>query len=251
MNKKTVKDIDVQGKRVLVRVDFNVPQDENGNITDDTRIKAALPTIQYLVDHSAKVILVSHLGRPKGVTESLRMDPIAKRLSELMGKSVKKLDDVIGPDVEAAVNAMSPGDVILLENVRFYKEEEANDPDFAKKMASLAEIYVNDAFGTAHRAHASTEGVAHFLPVAVAGFLMQKEIDYLSKAVGDPERPFVAVLGGVKVSDKIKVIDKLLNWVDALLIGGAMTYTFLVAQGYNVGNSMVDEPGIELAKQAI
>jgi len=251
MNKKTVKDIDVQGKRVLVRVDFNVPQDENGNITDDTRIKAALPTIQYLVDHGAKVILVSHLGRPKGVTESLRMDPIAKRLSELMGKSVKKLDDVIGPDVEAAVSAMSPGDVILLENVRFYKEEEANAPDFAKKLASLAEIYVNDAFGTAHRAHASTEGVAHFLPVAVAGFLMQKEIDYLSKAVGDPERPFVAVLGGVKVSDKIKVIDNLLNRVDALLIGGAMTYTFLVAQGYKVGNSMVDEPGIELAKQAI
>lgn len=251
MNKKTVKDADIQDKRVLVRVDFNVPQDESGSITDDTRIRAAIPTIQYLVDHGAKVILVSHLGRPKGVTESLRMDPIAKRLSELMGKPVKKLNDVIGPDVEAAVGAMSSGEVVLLENVRFYKEEEANDPDFAKRMASLAEVYVNDAFGTAHRAHASTEGVAQFLPVAVAGFLMQKEIDYLSKAVGDPERPFVAVLGGVKISDKIKVIDNLLNRVDALLIGGAMTYTFLVAQGYKVGNSMVDEPGIELAKEAI
>ena len=250
MNKKTVMDVDVKGKRVLVRVDFNVPQDESGNITDDTRIRAALRTIQYLIEQRAKVILVSHLGRPKGVTDSLRMDPVAKRLSELLGKPVKKLDDVIGPDVESAVNAMSPGDVVLLENVRFYKEEEANDPEFAKKLASLADVYVNDAFGTAHRAHASTEGVAHYLP-AVAGFLMQKEIDYLSKALADPERPFVAVLGGVKVSDKIKVIDNLLNKVDALLIGGAMTYTFLVCQGHKVGNSMVDEPGIELTEQAL
>ena len=250
MNKKSVKDIDVRGKRVLVRVDFNVPQDDQGNITDDTRIEAALPTIQHLIDGGGRVILVSHLGRPKGVTESLRMDPIAKRLSELLGKPVKKLDDVIGPDVEAAVNAMSDGDVVLLENVRFYKEEEANDPDFAKKLASLADVYVNDAFGTAHRAHASTEGVAHFLPIAVAGFLMQKEIDYLGSALADPARPYVAVLGGVKVSGKITVIDNLLNSVDALLIGGAMTYTFLKAQGLNVGNSMVDEPGLELAKQA-
>lgn len=250
MNKKTVRDIDMKGKRVLVRVDFNVPQDESGNITDDIRIKAALPTIRYLIDQGAKVILVSHLGRPKGVTEKLRMDPVAKRLAALLGKPVKKLNDDIGPDVEAAVNAMSSGDVVLLENIRFYPEEEANDPGFAKKLASLAEIYVNDAFGTAHRAHASTEGVAHYLP-AVSGFLMQKEIDYLSRAVGNPERPFVAVLGGVKVSDKITVIDNLLNKVDSLLIGGAMTYTFLVAQGYKVGNSMVDEPGIELAKQAL
>ena len=250
MNKKTVRDIDVQGKRALVRVDFNVPQDETGAITDDTRIKAALPTIQYLIEHGAKLILVSHLGRPKGVDEKFRMNPVAKRLSQLLGKPVKKLDDCIGPDVEAAVNQMSPGDVILLENVRFYKEEEANDPDFAKKLASLADVYVNDAFGTAHRAHASTEGVAHHLP-AVSGFLMEKEIEYLGKALSNPDRPFVAVLGGVKVSDKIKVIDSLLEKVDSLLIGGAMTYTFLMAQGYSVGNSMVDQPGIELARQAL
>lgn len=250
MNKKTIEDIDVSGKRVLVRVDFNVPQDETGAITDDTRIREALPTIQYLIDHNAKIILVSHLGRPKGFTDSLRMDPVAKRLSELLGKPVQKVNDVIGPEVEAAVSKLQPGDVLLLENVRFYAEEEANDPEFAKKLASLAEIYVNDAFGTAHRAHASTEGVAHYLP-AVAGFLMQKEIDYLGKAISNPDRPFVAVLGGVKVSDKIKVIDNLLEKVDALLIGGAMTYTFLVAQGKSVGNSMVDEPGIELAKQAL
>jgi len=250
VNKKTVRDIDFQGKRVLVRVDFNVPQDETGAITDDNRIRAALPTIQYLIDHRAKAILVSHLGRPKGVDQTLRMNPVAKRLSDLLGKPVKKLDDDIGPDVEAAVSQMSPGDVVLLENVRFYKEEEGNDPDFAKKLASLAEVYVNDAFGTAHRAHASTEGVAHYLP-AVSGFLMEKEIEYLGTAVGNPERPFVAVLGGVKVSDKIKVIDSLLEKVDSLLIGGAMTYTFVVAKGYSVGNSMVDQPGVELARQAL
>jgi len=250
MNKKTVEDIDVSGKRVLVRVDFNVPQDEQGNITDDRRIRAALPTIRYLIEHNAKVILVSHLGRPKGFTDKYRMDPVANKLSELLGQPVKKLNDVIGPEVEQAVNEMKERDVILLENVRFYPEEEANDPDFAKKLASLADVYVNDAFGTAHRAHASTEGVAHYLP-AVAGFLMKKEIDYLSKVITNPDRPFVAILGGVKVSDKITVIDNLLEKVDALLIGGAMTYTFLVAKGYDVGNSMVDEPGIELAKQAM
>jgi len=250
MNKKTVEDIDVSGKRVLVRVDFNVPQDEQGNITDDRRIRAALPTIRYLIEHNAKVILVSHLGRPKGFTDKYRMDPVANKLSELLGQPVKKLNDVIGPEVEQAVNEMKERDVILLENGRFYPEEEANDPDFAKKLASLADVYVNDAFGTAHRAHASTEGVAHYLP-AVAGFLMKKEIDYLSKVITNPDRPFVAILGGVKVSDKITVIDNLLEKVDALLIGGAMTYTFLVAKGYDVGNSMVDEPGIELAKQAM
>jgi triosephosphate isomerase len=227
MNKKTVKDIDVKGKRVLVRVDFNVPQDENGNITDDRRIKAALPTIQYLLDQGAKVILVSHLGRPKGTfNDKFRMNPVADRLAELLGKPVKKLDDVIGPAVESAVNAMQSGDVILLENVRFYKEEEANDQDFAKKLASLADVYVNDAFGTAHRAHASTEGVAHYLP-AVAGFLMQKEIDYLGRALTNPERPFVAILGGAKVKDKIPVIENLLEKVDTLLVGGGMAYTFL------------------------
>ncbi|MCL6630181.1 MAG: phosphoglycerate kinase, partial [Armatimonadetes bacterium] len=250
MNKKTVEDIDVSGKRVLVRVDFNVPQDEQGNITDDRRIRAALPTIRYLIEHSAKVILVSHLGRPKGFTDKYRMDPVANKLSELLGQPVKKLNDVIGTEVEQAVNEMKERDVILLENVRFYPEEEANDPDFAKKLASLADVYVNDAFGAAHRAHASTEGVAHYLP-AVAGFLMKKEIDYLSKVITNPDRPFVAILGGVKVSDKITVIDNLLEKVDALLIGGAMTYTFLVAKGYDVGNSMVDEPGMELAKQAM
>jgi len=250
MNKKTIEDVDVSGKRVLVRVDFNVPMDENRNITDDRRIVAALPTINYLIGKGAKVILVTHLGRPKGPSDELRLDPVAKRLGELLGKSVKKLDDSIGPEVEAVVNQMQPGDVILLENIRFYKEEEKNDPEFARKLASLAELYVNDAFGTAHRAHASTEGVAHFLP-AVAGYLMQKEIDYLSKALENPDRPFVAVLGGVKVSDKITVIENLLTKVDALLIGGAMTYTFLVAKGHKVGNSMVDQPGIELAKNAL
>lgn len=259
MNKKTVRDIDVGGKRVLVRVDFNVPLDANRNITDDRRIVAALPTIKYLIDNGARVILVSHLGRPetdesgKATPESVKefnMDPVAKRLQELLGKPVTKLNDCIGDEVKNAVAAMKDGDVVLLENVRFYKKETKNDPGFAEQLASLAEIYVNDAFGTAHRAHASTEGVTRFLP-GVAGFLMQKELDYLGRAIGNPERPFVAVLGGVKVSDKITVIDNLLNKVDKLLIGGAMTYTFLKAQGYSVGNSMVDKDGIELAKAAL
>ena len=258
MNKKTVKDIDVRGKRVLVRVDFNVPLDSARNITDDRRIVAALPTIKYLIDHGGRVILMSHLGRPKqddsgkadaDSVKKYNLDPVAKRLSELLGKPVKKLNDCIGGEIGNGIRAMNDGDVILLENVRFYKGEEKNDPAFAQQLASLGELYVNDAFGTAHRAHASTEGVMKFLP-GVAGFLMQKELDYLGLAVGNPERPFVAILGGVKVSDKIKVIDNLLNKVDALLIGGAMTYTFLKAQGLGVGNSMVDKDGIELAKQA-
>jgi len=258
MNKKTVKDIDVRGKRVLVRVDFNVPLDSARNITDDRRIVAALPTIKYLIDHNGRVILMSHLGRPKqddsgkadaDSVKKYNLDPVAKRLSELLGKPVKKLNDCIGGEIGNGIRAMNDGDVILLENVRFYKGEEKNDPAFAQQLASLGELYVNDAFGTAHRAHASTEGVTKFLP-GVAGFLMQKELDYLGLAVGNPERPFVAILGGVKVSDKIKVIDNLLNKVDALLIGGAMTYTFLKAQGLGVGNSMVDKDGIELAKQA-
>lgn len=249
MKKKGVRDIDVKGKRVLVRVDFNVPLDDSRRITDDTRIKAALPTIQYLMDQGAKVILVSHLGRPKGaVKDMLRMDPIAKRLSKLLGKPVKKLDDVIGPDVEAAVKAMSPGDVVLLENVRFHAEEEANDPNFAKKLASLADVYVNDAFGTAHRAHASTEGAAHYLP-AVAGFLMQKEMDYLSKAVINPDRPLVAILGGAKVADKIPVIENMIDKVDVLLIGGGMAYTFLKAKGFEVGKSLLDECSIDRTKE--
>jgi len=251
MNKKTVKDIDVHGKRVLVRVDFNVPQDESGGITDDTRIKAALPTIQYLIENGAKVILVSHLGRPKGQpNDKYRMNPVAVRLSELLGKPVKKVDDVIGPDVEAAVSSLGNGDVLLLENVRFYKEEEGNDAEFAKKLASLADIYVNDAFGTAHRAHASTEGVAHYLP-AVSGFLMQKEIDYLGKAVTNPERPFVAILGGAKVKDKIPVIENLIEKVDTLLIGGGMAYTFLKAKGCDIGGSMLDEENLGLCVELI
>lgn len=249
MNKKSVSDIDVNGKRVLVRVDFNVPLDDSGKITDDTRIKAALPTIQYLVDHNAKTILVSHLGRPKGVTENLRLGSVAIRLQELLGKKVTKLDDSIGPDVEAAVNAMVSGDVILLENIRFYKEEEGNDPEFAKKLASLAEVYVNDAFGTAHRAHASTEGVTHYIKTCVAGFLMQKEIDYLGKAVTVPDRPYVAILGGAKVKDKIPVITNLIDKVNTLLIGGGMAFTFLKAKGYEVGKSMVDETNLELTKE--
>ena len=251
MNKKTVKDIDVKGKRVLVRVDFNVPQDEDGNITDDRRIKAALPTIQYLIGQGAKVILVSHLGRPKGkFNEKFRMNPVAGRLAELLGKPIKKLDDVIGPAVDSAVNAMQTGDVILLENVRFYKEEEENDPEFAKKLASLADVYVNDAFGTAHRAHASTEGVAHYLP-AVAGFLMQKEIDYLGRALSNPNRPFVAILGGAKVKDKIPVIENLLEKVDTLLVGGGMAYTFLKAKGYEIGQSLLDAESVDLCKELL
>lgn len=258
MNKKTVKDIDVRGKRVLVRVDFNVPLDSNRNITDDRRIVAALPTMKYLMDNGGRVVLMSHLGRPKSDdsgkadAESVakyNLDPVAAKLSELLGKPVKKMGDCIGQEVGNGVMAMKDGEVILLENVRFYKAEEKNDPKFAEQLASLGQLYVNDAFGTAHRAHASTEGVTKFLP-GVAGFLMEKELDYLGKAIGNPERPFVAVLGGVKVSDKIKVIDNLLDKVDCLIIGGAMTYTFLKSQGYGVGNSMVDEPGLELAKAA-
>lgn len=249
MNKKSVSDIDVSGKRVLVRVDFNVPLDDSGSITDDNRIKAALPTIQYLIEHNAKTILVSHLGRPKGITDNLRMGIVASRLQELIGKKVLKLDDSIGPDVESAVNAMSPGDVTLLENIRFYKEEEGNDPEFAKKLASLADVYVNDAFGTAHRAHASTEGVTRYIKTCVSGFLMQKEIDYLGKAVAVPDHPYVAILGGAKVKDKIPVITNLIDKVDVLLIGGGMAFTFLKAKGYEVGKSMVDETNLELTKE--
>lgn len=251
MNKKSVSDIEVKGKRVLVRVDFNVPLDKNDSsiITDDTRIKAAIPTIMELQKNGAKTILVSHLGRPKGVTENLRLDPVAKRLQELIGMPVKKLNDSIGADVESAVENMKSGDIILLENIRFYKEEEANDQEFAKKLASLAEIYVNDAFGTAHRAHASTEGVAHFIPVSVAGFLMQKEIDYLGKAVTVPDRPYVAILGGAKIKDKIPVITNLIDKVDVLLIGGGMAFTFLKAKGYEIGKSLLDESNLELTKE--
>ncbi|MGI9952182.1 phosphoglycerate kinase [Moorellaceae bacterium AZ2] len=248
MNKLTLKDLDVAGKRVLVRVDFNVPLD-NGRVADDTRIRAALPTIRYLMEKGAKIILVSHLGRPKGkVNEALRMDPVARRLEELLGRPVKKVDDCIGPEVEKAVAALEPGGVLLLENIRFYPEEEKNDPEFARKLAALADIYVNDAFGAAHRAHASTEGVAHYLPAA-AGFLMQKEIEIMGKALADPERPFVAVIGGAKVSDKIGVIRNLLGKVDTLIIGGGMANTFLKAKGFNMGKSLVEDDKVSLAAE--
>ncbi len=250
MKKKTVKDINVTGKRVLVRVDFNVPLAE-GKVADDTRLRAALPTIQYLLDQGAKVILMSHLGRPKGkVVEELRMDPVAERLSELLGRPVRKLDDCVGDEVKAAVAEMRPGDVILLENTRFHPEERKNDPDFAKKLAELADVFVNDAFGTAHRAHASTVGVAQYLP-AVAGLLMEKELNFLGKALESPERPFVALLGGAKISDKIGVIENLLTRVDALLIGGGMANTFLKAQGYEVGQSLVEDESLGVAKELL
>jgi len=251
LNKKTVKDIDVKGKRVLVRVDFNVPMNEAKEITDDTRIRAALPTIQYLSQQGAKVILASHLGRPKGqVNDKYRLDPAAKRLSELLGKNVVKVNDCVGPEPKQAIAGMNDGDVLLLENVRFYAEEEKNVESFARQLADLADIYVNDAFGTAHRAHASTEGVAKFLP-AVAGFLMEKEIEFLGKAVQNPERPFVAIIGGAKVSDKIGVIENLLNKVNTLIIGGGMANTFLRANGINTGKSLVEEDKLDLAKNLI
>jgi phosphoglycerate kinase len=251
MNKKTIRDIDVAGKRVLVRVDLNVPLDKAGNVTDDTRIRAALPTIQYLCDKGARVILCSHLGRPKGkVADEFRLTPVAKRLSELLGMPVVKTDDCIGPEVEKTVAAMQPGDVVLLENLRFYAEEEANAPDFAKKLAALADVFVNDAFGTAHRAHASTEGVTHYLP-AVAGFLMERELTFLGKALAAPARPFVAVLGGAKVSDKIGVIENLLPKVDQLIVGGGMANTFFKALGYEVGDSLVEADKLDVAKDLL
>ncbi|MDQ0338470.1 phosphoglycerate kinase [Caldalkalibacillus uzonensis] len=250
MAKKSVKDIDVKGKRVLCRVDFNVPLDGE-RITDDTRIRAALSTINYLLEQGAIVILASHLGRPKGeVKEELRLDPVAKRLADLLGKEVYKADEAIGQEVEEQIGNMQPGEVLLLENVRFYPGEEKNDPEFAKQLAQLADVYVNDAFGAAHRAHASTEGVAHHLP-AVAGFLLQKELDVLGGALEEPERPFTAIIGGAKVKDKIGVIENLLTKVDNLLIGGGLAYTFIKAQGYSVGKSLLEEDKIELAKSLL
>ena len=251
MSKKTVNDLsssDLQGKRVLVRADFNVPVGDQGNITDDTRIRAALPTIQNLTSKGAKVILCSHFGRPKGVDEKLRLTPVAKRLSEVLGQPVVKCDDCIGDEVAAKVGAMNNGDVILLENVRFYPEEEKNDPEFAKKLASIADLYVNDAFGTAHRAHASTEGVTHYLRPSVAGLLVEKELQYLQNAIENPQRPLAAIVGGSKVSSKIGVIETLLDKVDYLLMGGGMIFTFYKARGLNVGKSLVEEDKLELAK---
>lgn len=252
MNKKTVQDLAVQNKRVLVRVDFNVPLDKaTGAITDDARIRAALPTIRYLIGQGARVVLCSHLGRPDGkVVDKLRLGSVAQRLSDLLGQPVAKTDDCVGPAVQAAVAAMQSGDVLLLENLRFQAEEEANDPAFARRLAALADVYVNDAFGTAHRAHASTEGVAHYLP-AVAGFLMEKEIDYLSRALENPARPFDAIIGGAKVSDKIAVLQNLLDKVDALLIGGGMANTFLKAQGHEVGQSLVEDDKLDVARSLL
>lgn len=247
MNKMTVADIDLKGKRVIARVDFNVPLDANGNITDDKRIRAALPTIQYIIEHGASLILVSHLGRPKeGPDPKFSMKPTAKRLSELLGKEVKLAADVIGPDAKAKAAALKPGEILMLENVRFHKEETKNDPAFAKELASMADIFVNDAFGTAHRAHASTAGLADYLP-AVSGFLIKKEIDIMGKALENPERPFVAILGGAKVSDKIGVIESLIEKVDTLIIGGSMAYTFFAAKGYSVGTSKYEADKVELA----
>ena len=251
MNKKTVRDIDVSGKRVLVRCDFNVPQDENGNITDTRRIVGALPTIKYLIEHNAKVILCSHLGRPKGeVNPKYSLAPVQKELSKELGIEVKLANDIIGESAKALTKDMKDGEVVLLENVRFDKREEENDREFAKELASLAEIYVNDAFGTAHRAHGSTAGVAEFLP-AVSGFLIEKEINFLGDALNNPERPFVAILGGKKVSDKITVINNLLEKVDTLIIGGGMAYTFLRAEGLNTGTSIVEEDKLDLAKELL
>lgn len=251
MAKKTVRDIDAAGKRVLVRVDFNVPLDKNGRVSDDTRIVEALPTINYLVEQSAKVILISHLGRPKGkIDEKYKMDPVAKRLSELLGRTVAKVDECVGAAPREAIERMRDGDVILLENVRFHPEEEKNDERFARQLADLADIYVNDAFGTAHRAHASTAGVSEFLP-AVAGFLMEKELDILGRLLIHPEKPFVAIIGGAKVSDKIAVISNLLDKVDTMIIGGGMSNTFLKAQGCDVGKSLLETDKIDLAKSLI
>lgn len=251
MAKKTVRDIDAAGKRVLVRVDFNVPLDKNGRVSDDTRIVEALPTINYLVEQSAKVILISHLGRPKGkIDEKYKMDPVAQRLSELLGRTVAKIDECVGAAPREAIEQMRGGDVILLENVRFHPEEEKNDERFARQLADLADIYVNDAFGTAHRAHASTAGVSEFLP-AVAGFLMEKELDILGRLLIHPEKPFVAIIGGAKVSDKIAVISNLLDKVDTMIIGGGMSNTFLKAQGCDVGKSLLETDKIDLAKGLI
>lgn len=251
MDKKSLLDLDVAGKKVLVRVDFNVPFDDAGKISDDTRVRASLPTIQYLLDQKAAVILMAHLGRPKGqVNPKYSLAPVAKHLGKLLGKRIAFAPDCVGPDAEAAAKALKPGKILVLENLRFHKEEEKNDMEFAEKLASLAELYVNDGFGVSHRAHASVEGVTHFLPAA-AGFLLEKEIAYVGKAVTEPVHPFAAIIGGAKVSDKIGVINNLLDKVDTLIIGGGMANTFLVAQGYALGKSLVEADKVELAKELI
>jgi phosphoglycerate kinase len=246
LNKKTIRDIDLVGKRVLVRVDFNVPI-KNGAVTDDTRIRESLPTIRYLLDRPAAVILCSHLGRPKGITPEFSMRPVADHLAKMLGRSVGFSTETTGPDAKAAAAALKPGEILVLENTRFYEQETKNEAGFAKELASLAEIYVNDAFGSAHRAHASTEGVTHFLP-AVAGLLMEKELDYLGRAMSNPEHPFIAILGGAKVSDKIDVVQSLLGRSDRLLVGGGMANTFLASKGLSMGDSLVEREALQTAE---
>jgi phosphoglycerate kinase len=249
MNKKTVKDVDLKGKRVIMRVDFNVPM-KDGAVTDDKRIKASLPTIQYVLDQGASLVLMSHLGRPKGAgfEPEFGLKPASEVLAKLLGKPVQMAPDCVGLEVEAMAKALKPGEVLLLENVRFHKEEEKNDPEFAKQLAKLGDVYVCDAFGSAHRAHASVEGIAHQVPVAVAGFLMEQELEYLGRATSNPEHPYVAILGGAKISDKILVVENLLKQCDQLIIGGGMANTFLAAKGYNMADSLVEAGSIETAK---
>lgn len=247
MNKKTVKDIDIKGKRVLMRVDFNVPM-ADGKVTDDKRIKASLPTIQYVLDQGASLVLMSHLGRPKSASDSeFSLRAASEVLASLLGKPVKMAADCVGPEVEKMAKALKPGEVLMLENTRFHAGEEKNDLDLAKQMAALGDVYVNDAFGSAHRAHSSTEGVAHFLP-AVSGFLMEQELEYLGRAVSNPEHPYIAILGGAKISDKILVVETLLSKCDKLIIGGGMANTFLAAKGFNIQDSLVEAGSVELAK---
>jgi len=251
LNKKSIKDFALKGKRVIIRADFNVPLDDKLNITDDTRIKSSIPSIKYALDKGASVVLMSRLGRPKGeVKDKMRLDPVANRLTALLGRDVKKFDDCIGDKIKEEVDKIKPGDVILLENLRFHKEEEKNEPSFAKQLASLGDIFVNDAFGTCHRAHASTEGITQFLPSG-SGLLVEKEIEYFEKLLENPEKPYIAILGGAKVSDKIEVFENLLEDVDAILIGGAMAYTFLKSQGIGVGNSKLESDKVDLAKKIL
>lgn len=252
MNKLTVDNIELKGKRVLVRVDFNVPLDENQKITDDRRITSALPTIKKIIDDGGKAILMSHLGRPKGkVATEFSLKPVAEKLNELLGKEVLFANDCVGEEVSNLVSKLNDGDILLLENLRFHNAETDNDPSFAKELASFGDVYVNDAFGTAHRAHASTEGVTKYIDTCVAGYLMQKELNYLHKAVAEPQRPFTAILGGAKISGKIDVIENLLEKVDTLIIGGGMAYTFYKAQGLEIGSSLLDADKIDLAKEML
>src|SRR5215831_3713310 len=252
MSKLSISDLDLNGKRLFLRVDFNVPLDASGNVTNDSRIRAALPTIRYALDHGARVILASHLGRPKGKADpKYSLAPAARRLSELLGKDVAHAPDSVGEEVRAKVNALRPGQALMLENLRFHAGEEKNDPKYARQLAELADVYVNDAFGTAHRAHASTEGITHFVKPAAAGFLMDKELRYMGQALENPTRPFVVILGGAKVSDKIPVIKNLLKSADTILIGGAMAYTFLKCQGVATGRSLVEDDKLEMSRDLL